>query len=155
MGSLHRRYSFDPKGWGKLMPRTKIELNAKKIDRIQAVDELAALLFPGNRMHQKVFLAIFIEIKYSKQLFIHYLQPLCNKYGFSPRMLETVRSKSVRLGLIEHISRLNKKFGYRDGWVFSSRFSRSLARLAELFQDFKKRKDPLQEQKDRDLFRYL
>ena len=137
------------------MPRTKIEFNAKKIDRIHGLDELAALLFPGNRNQQKVFLAIFIEIKYSKELFIPYLQPLCGKYGFSPRMLETVRSKAVRLGLIEHVSRLNRKLGYRDGWVFSSRFSRSLARLSELLQDLKDRKDTLQERKDRDLFRYL
>ena len=137
------------------MARTKIEFNAKKIDRIQGLDELAAMLFPGNRNHQKVFLAIFVEIKYSKELFIPYLQPLCDKYGFSSRILETVRSKAVRLGLIEHISRLNKKFGYRDGWVYSSRFSRSLVRLSELLQDLKDRKDPLQERKDRDLFRYL
>ena len=137
------------------MPGTKIEFNAKKIDRIQGLDELAALLFPGNRNQQKVFLAIFIEIKYSKEMFIPYLQPLCDKYGFSPRMLETVRSKAVRLGLIEHISRLNKKLGYRDGWVFSSRFSRSLTKLSELLQDMKDRKDTLQERKDRDLFRYL
>lgn len=136
------------------MPRTKIEFNAKKIDRIQGLDELAAILFPRNRNHQMVFVAIFVEIKYSRELFIPYLQPLCDKYGFSPRMLETVRSKAVRLGLIEHISRLNRKFGYRDGWVFSSRFSRSLAKLSELLQNFKDRKDPLQERKDRDLFRY-
>jgi len=137
------------------MPRTKIEFNAKKIDRIQGLDEFAALLFPGNRSQQKVFLAVFVEIKYSKELFIPYLQPLCDKYGFSSRMLETVRSKAVRLGLIEHISRLSKKFGYRDGWVFSSRFSRSLTRLSELLECLRDRKGNLQEQKDRDLFRYL
>ncbi len=137
------------------MARTKIEFNAKKIDRIQGLDELAAMLFPGNRNHQKVFLAIFLEIKYSKELFIPYLQPLCDKYGFSSRMLETVRSKAVRLGVIEHISRLNRKFGFRDGWVFSSRFSRSLAKLSELVHDFKDRKDPVHERKDRDLFRYV
>ena len=137
------------------MARTKIEFNAKKVDRIQGLDELAALLFPGNRNHQKVFLAIFIEIKYSKKLFIPSFRPLCDTCGFSPRMLETVRSKAVRLGLIEHISRLNKKLGYRDGWIFSSRFSHSLTRLSELFQDLKDRKDTLQERKDRDLFRYL
>ena len=137
------------------MPRTKIEFNAKKIDRIQGLDELAIILFPGNRKHQKVFVAIFVEIKYSRELFIPYLQPLCDKYGFSPRILETVRSKAVRLGLIEHISRLNKRFGYRDGWVFSSRFPRSLAILSELLQDLKDRRDTLQERKDRDLFRYL
>jgi len=137
------------------MARTKIEFNAKKIDRIQGLDELAAMLFPGNRNHQKAFLAIFVEIKYSKEKFVPYLQPLCNQHGFSPRILEAVRSKAVRLGLIEHISRLNKKFGYRDGWIFSSRFSRSLSRLSELLQCLKDRKDPLQERKDRDLFRYV
>ena len=137
------------------MARTKIEFNVKKIERIQGLDELAATLFPGNRNHQQVFLAIFVEIKYSKELFVPYLQPLCDKYGFSPRMLEAVRSKAVRLGLIKHISHLNKKFGYRDGWVFSSRFSRSLTKLSESLQDFKDRKDPLQERKDRDLFRYI
>lgn len=97
------------------MTRTKIEFNAKKIDRIQGLDELATMFFPGNVNHQKVFLAIFVEIKYSKELFIPYLQPLCDKYGLSSRMLETMRSKAVRLGLIEHISRLSKKLGYRDG----------------------------------------
>ena len=137
------------------MPRTKIEFNAKKIDRIQGLDELAPLLFPGNRRHQKVFIAIFIEIKYADDGFLPYLKPLCEKYEFSPRMLETVRSKMRRLGLIEHISRLNKKLGYRDGWVFSSRFSCSLTKLSVLLQRLKDRKDTLQEQKDRDLFRYL
>ncbi len=137
------------------MPRTKIEFNAKKIDRIHGLDELATLLFPGNRKHQKVFMAIFIEIKYADGGYLPYLKPLCEKYEFSPRMLETVRSKMKRLGLIEHISRLNRKLGYRDGWVFSSRLSRSLVKLSELLQDFKDRKGAIQEQKDRDLFRYL
>lgn len=57
--------------------------------------------------------------------------------------------------MIDHVSRFNKVYGYREGWVFSSRFSRSLARLAELTQDFRERKNALQERKDRDLFRYL
>ena len=137
------------------MARTKIEFNAKKIDRIQGLDELAAILFPGNRRHQKVFMAIFIEIKYADDGFLPYLKPLCEKYEFSSRTLETVRSKMRRLGLIEHISRLNKKLGYRDGWVFSSRFSCSLSKLSVLLQSLKDRKDSLQEQKDRDLFRYV
>ena len=137
------------------MPRTKIEFNAKKIDRIQGLDELAALLFPSNRSHQKVFLAIFIEIKYSQGEFVPFFRPLCDKYGFSPRMLETVRSKLRRMGLIDHISRFNKGYEYKEGWVFSSRFCRSLTRLSGFVQDFKDRKDILQERKDRDLFRYL
>jgi hypothetical protein len=70
-------------------------------------------------------------------------------------MLETVRSKLRRLGIIDHVSRFNKAHGYKEGWVFSSRFSHTLGRLAELTRDFKERKDALQERKDRDLFRYL
>ena len=80
------------------MSRTKIEFNAKKIDRIQGLDDLAVLLFPGNRRHQRVFLAIFVELKYADAGFIPYLKPFCEKYEFSPRMLETVRSKMRRLG---------------------------------------------------------
>jgi hypothetical protein len=137
------------------MPGTKIEFSCNKIARIKDLDELAALLFPGSRDQQKVFLAIFIELKYSRGQFIPYLRPICEKYDFSPRMLETVRSKMRRVGIIDHISRFNKAHGYREGWVFSSRFSHSLARLAELSREFKERKDALQERKDRDLFRYL
>lgn len=139
----------------KNVPSTKIELNHNKIARIQGLDELAIILFPGNRNHQRVCLAIFIELKYAPHQFLPYLTPLCEKYGFTPRMLETVRSKMRRMGIIDHVSRFNKAFGYREGWIFSSRFSRALNRLAELAQVFRERKDPLQERKDRDLFMYL
>ena len=137
------------------MPGTKIEFSCNKIARIRDIDELAALLFPGSRDQQKVFLAIFIELKYAKDQLMPYLSPLYDKYNFTPRMLETVRSKMRRMGVIDHVSRFNKAHGYKEGWVFSSRFSRSLARLAELTRDFRERKDVLQERKDRDLFRYL
>ena len=137
------------------MPSTKIEFNCSKIARIQALDELARLLFTGNRSHQKVFLAIFIELKYAPGQFLPNLMPLCDRYGFSPRMLETVRSKMRRMGIIDHVSRFNKAHGYREGWVFSNRFSRCLARLGELISDFKEPGGAIQEQKDRDLFMYL
>ena len=137
------------------MPGTKIEFSCNKIARIKDLDELAALLFPGSRDQQKVFLAIFIELKYAKGQFIPYLRPLCEKYDFTPRILETVRSKMRRMGIIDHVSRFNKAHSYREGWVFSSRFSRSLSRLSEMTQGFRERKDALQERKDRDLFRYL
>jgi hypothetical protein len=105
--------------------------------------------------HQKIFLALFIELKYSPDQFLPNLSPLCDKYDFSPRMLETVRSKMRRMGIIDHVSRFNKRYGYREGWVFSSRFVRSIERIGSLFQEFSDRKDRLQEQKDRDVFRYL
>lgn len=137
------------------MANTKIELNHNRIARIQGLDELAGLLFPGNKNHQKVFLAIFIGMKYASDQFLPALSPLCQEYGFSERMLETVRSKMRRMGLIDHVSRFNKAHGYREGWVFSGRFGRSLLHLAELMRGFRDRTDGLQEQKDRDLFMYL
>jgi hypothetical protein len=139
----------------KNVPSTKVDMNHNKIARIQCLDELAGILFPGNRNHQRIFLAIFIELKYAPDQFLPVLSPLCDKYGFSPRMLETVRSKMRRMGLIDHVSRFNKAYGYREGWVFSHRLSRSLTRLAELVQGFEKKKDSLQERKDRDLFLYV
>lgn len=137
------------------MPSTKIEISHNKINRIQGLDELAVILFPGNKNHQKVFLAIFIEIKYANGEFVGSLSQLCQQYDFSPRMLETVRSKMRRMGIIDHVSRFNKRYGYREGWVFSNRFSRSLNRLSGLIQNFRDRRELLQERKDRDLFMYL
>lgn len=137
------------------MPSTKIEFNFNKIARIQGLDELAKLLLPGNKNHQRIFLAIFIELKYAPENFLPALNHLCEKYGFTPRMLETVRSKMRRMGLIDHVSRFNKAYGYREGWVFSKRFERSIKRLSELVQDFKNHKDSLQKRKDMDLFNYL
>ena len=137
------------------MPRTKIEFNSNKIVRIQGLDELAQLLFPGNRKHQRLFLAIFIELKYAPGQFLPHLSTLCDRYGFTPRTLETVRSKLRRLGIIDHVSRFNKSHGYREGWVFSTRFSQTLLRLAALSRDMKDKTDGHQEQKDRDLFMYV
>ena len=137
------------------MPSTKIELNHNKIARIQGLDELAKILFPGNRNHQRVFLAIFISLKFAPGEFLPSLMPLCDKYKFTPRMLETVRGKMRRMGIIDHVSRFNKTYGYREGWIFSNRFSHSLTLLSDLIQDFRDRKDSLQERKDHDLFMYL
>jgi hypothetical protein len=139
----------------KKIASTKVELNWNKITRILGLDELASVLFPGNRNHQKIFLAIFIELKYAPSEFLPALLPLCDKYGFTPRMLETVRSKMRRMGIIDHVSRFNKRYGYREGWIFSSRFSRSLTCLAGLPKAFRQRKNAIQERKDRDLFLYL
>jgi hypothetical protein len=57
-----------------------------------------------------------------------------------------------RLGLIDHVSRFNQKYGYREGWVFSNNFSIALNRLADLTMTLRERRHPSQERKDRDLF---
>lgn len=136
------------------MPSTKIEISYNKIQRMNGLDDLARILFPNNRNHQKIFLAIFIEIKYAPGEFLPSLLPLCDAYRFTPRMLETVRSKMRRMGLIDHVSRFNRKTGYREGWIFSNRFSRSLVSLSKSAEYLRRNKDDIQNRKDRDLFTY-
>jgi len=119
------------------------------------LEYLTPLFFPGNRKQQRVFLAIFIELEYAPAQFIPHLTSLCDRYGFSPRMLETVRSKMRRLGIIDHVFRFNKSHGYQEGWVFSPRFSHAILRLVELNRHLRDRTDGHQKQKDRDLFMYI
>jgi len=139
----------------KNMVSTKIEFNHNKIARIQDLSDLARLLFPGNRNHQKVFLAIFIELKYAEGQFLPTLAPLCQKYDFSPRMLETVRAKMRRMGLIDHVSRFNKKHGYREGWAFSNRFLKGLKIFYNLFSVVFSYLDQHQKSKDQYLFQFI
>ena len=117
--------------------------------------ELAEVLFPGNKTHQRVFLAVVVELKYADGQFLVSLSWIAEKYGVSCRVLELVRAKMRRLGLIDHVSRFNQRHGYREGWVFSNRFQRSLLRLGESWEGFCAVNDARQEGKDRDLFKYL
>ena len=137
------------------MPSTKIEVNHNKISRLREHDDFARLLFPGNKNHQKIFLAVYIELKYAEERFLPSLAFLGEKYEISPRMLETVRSKMRRMGLIDHVSRFNRRWGYREGWVFSGRFQKACGRLGDFPSAFVERRGAVQEKKDRDLFRYL
>ncbi len=134
---------------------TKIEFGFNKISRIQSLDEFAELLFPNNRNHQKLFLAIFVELKYAEGQYLKSLEWVVDKYGCGRRVLEIVRAKMRRLGLIDHVSRFSSKYGYREGWVFSSRFAKSATALSGLPDRFREIRDAKQEAKDRDLFRYL
>ena len=134
---------------------SKIEFSFNRINRTESLDQFAALLFPNNRNHQRQFLAVFIELKYADRQFLKSLEPVADKYGLSRRVLEIVRAKMRSLGIIDHVSRFSSKQGYQEGWVFSNRFAKSsllLSKLPELFLEIRDRK---QEQRDRDLFRYL
>jgi len=137
------------------MPSTKVDLNHSKISRMEGLDDLARALFPNNKTQQRVFLAVFVDLKWAPQQFLPTLEPVADKHGISHRTLETVRAKMRRLGVIDHVSRFGKRHGYREGWVFSGRFERSLEQLSEKLGDFKRCKDGIQERKDRDASRYL
>jgi len=64
---------------------TKIELNHNKISRVRDLSDLAIILFPHNKQHQKVFLAIFIELKYADGQAISSLNRITEKYNISRR----------------------------------------------------------------------
>lgn len=134
---------------------SKIEFNFNRINRIESLDQFAVLLFPNNKNHQQLFLAIYVELKYADRQFLKCLEPVAEKYSLSRRVLEIVRAKMRSLGLIDHVSRFNARHGYREGWVFSSRFAKSSLLLSKLPELFLEIRDAKQEQRDRDLFNYL
>ena len=88
---------------------TKIELNHNKISKVRDISDMAKLLFPHNKRHQKVYLAIYIELKYATNQSLPTLAWIAEKYNFSHRFLEIVRAKMRRMGIIDHISKFNKK----------------------------------------------
>ena len=94
------------------MPATKIDLNHNRVRRIEGLDEFVRILCPGNRNHQRIFLLVFVELKWAEGQFLPALEPIIDKYGFSRRSLETVRAKMRRLGLIDHVSRFNRQWDY-------------------------------------------
>jgi hypothetical protein len=143
------------KAGSKTKMSTKIEFSFNKISRLESLDQFAGLLFPNNKNHQRLFLAIFIELKYADDQFLKSLEWIAEKHDLSLRVLEIVRSKMRAMGLIDHVSRFNSKHGYREGWVFSSRFAKGSLLLAGLPEKFWEIKDAKQEQRDRDLFKYL
>jgi len=118
-------------------------------------DDLARVLFPGNRNHQRVFLIMFVELKHAEGKFLGSFREVCSEHGTSPRMLETVRAKCRRLGLIDHVSRFNSRHGYREGWVFSTRFQRSLVHLAEKWRALLVADGPNQKRKELDCAEYI
>jgi len=135
--------------------RTKIEVGFNKIRRITGLDDFARILFPDNKNHQKIFLTIFIELKYAPDEFLNNFKHVPEKYGVSERVLEIVRAKMRKLGIIDHVSKFNSKYGYHEGWVFSKKFSKSLNILAETAKKYQEEKDANQEQKDRDCLGYI
>ena len=106
---------------------TKINFNYRK--EISDWSDLVEMLFPGNRNQQHAAACILIELKWADDL-ISNLGYLEKRYNISRRILQRTRAKLSRLGLIEHISSFNMRYGGKAGWKLSTRFERSLNQLA-------------------------
>lgn len=117
------------------MTSTRIELSFNRIARLQDAGDLAELLFPGNRNQQHCFLVIWFSLKWADRGMVPNLSAVATEQGITRRSFERVRAKMRRLGLIDHVSRFDKSYGYREGWTLSRRFGRSLRVLAERVED--------------------
>jgi len=107
---------------------TKISFSHRK--EISDYSDLVEMLFPGNRNQQHAAACILFELKWADNI-VSNLVYIENKYNTSRRILQRARAKLSRLGLIEHVSSFNSRYGGQAGWKLSSRFEAALKRLAE------------------------
>ena len=109
---------------------TKIDFQHRRISQISDFTELIEMLVPGNRNQQHAAACIFFELKWADSIVpnLAYIESRCN---VSRRILQRARAKLSRLGLIEHVSYLNSRYGGQHGWKLSSRFETALRQLAD------------------------
>ena len=60
-----------------------------------------------------------------------------SKYDISRHILQRTRAKLAKIGLIEHVSYLNSRYGGEQGWKLSSRFETGLRTLAAKCAQFR------------------
>ena len=121
---------------------TKISFNHRK--DISDYSDLVEMLFPGNRNQQHAAACILLELKWADNI-VPNLVYIENKYSISRRILQRTRAKLSRLGLIEHLSYLNSRYGGQHGWKLSSRFENALKKLAKTCAGFRDTKISLKE----------
>jgi hypothetical protein len=132
---------------------TKIDFQHRRISQLSDFTELIEMLFPGNRNQQHAAACIFFELKWADDI-VPNLAYIETEYGISRRVLQRARAKLTRLGLIEHVSYLNSRYGGQHGWRLSSRFETGLKQLASKCIGFRG-KMLGSEEKDRMLLRFV
>ncbi len=121
---------------------TKISFNHRK--DISDYSDLVEILFPGNRNQQHGAACIFFELKWANGM-VPNLAYMEKRYDISRRILQRTRAKLSKLGLIEHVSYLNSRYGGQYGWKLSSRFETALKQLAAKCAGFRDVKTSLKE----------
>jgi len=107
----------------------KIDFHYRRISQISDFTELIEMLFPSNCNQQHAATCIFYELKWAKHM-VPNLAHIEKRYDISRRILQRTRAKLSRIGLIEHISYLNNRYGGQHGWRLSTCFERTLNNLA-------------------------
>lgn len=131
-----------------MIESTKINFKYRKIREISDFTELVEMLFPGNRNQKHAAARILFELKWSKSM-IPTMVYMEEKYQISRRILQRTRAKLARLGLIEHVSYLNSRYGGQHGWKLSGRFSTALRLLAEKYDSWRSDKQNTKWEKEK------
>ena len=126
---------------------TKIDFHHRRISQISDFTELIEMMVPGNRNQQHAASCIFFELKWGHNI-VPNLKFIEDRYGVSRRILQRTRAKLARLGLIEHVSYLNSRYGGQSGWKLSTRFESAVKLLADRCFCFRS-KQTSQKDKDR------
>ena len=130
-----------------MIESTKIEFRYRRISQIEDVTDLVDMLFPGNRNQQHAAARILMALKTSDEL-VPSLSFLEGEHEISRRTLQRARAKLSRLGLIEHVSWMNSRYGGKQGWKLSSRMGTGLRQLAEKIDAWRKDDRPERKEKD-------
>jgi len=126
---------------------TKIDFRYRRISQLDDIADLVEMLFPGNRNQQHAAARILLALKAADEL-LPSLSHLERDYSISRRTLQRTRAKLARLGLIEHVSWMNSRYGGRQGWKLSSRMGTALRQLADEIDGW--RKDMRSERMEKD-----
>jgi len=126
---------------------TKIDFRYRRISQLDDITDLVEMLFPGNRNQQHAAARILLTLKSANEP-LSSLSNLEQEDAISRRTLQRTRAKLARLGLIEHVSWMNSRYGGQQGWKLSSRMSTALRQLADRIDEWRKDARPERVKKD-------
>ena len=130
-----------------MTPTTKIDFRYRRISQLDDITDLVEMLFPGNRNQQHAAARILLELKTSREP-VASLANLEQEHGISRRTLARTRAKLARLGLIERVTWMNRRYGGQQGWRPSNRMSAALRQLADRIDDWRRDTRPERMEKD-------
>ena len=133
---------------------TKIQFNHRHMRQLEDITDLLEILFPGNRNQQHAAGRILLALKTAGDI-VDSLSFLEEKHNISRRTLQRTRAKLSRLGLIEHVTWMNSRYGGRQGWKLSSRMSTALRSLADKIDQWRTHNGPDRCQKEQALIGLL
>ena len=133
---------------------TKIEFRHRQISELADITDLVEILFPGNRNQQHAAARVLLALKIADDL-VPSLSFLERDHHISRRTLQRARAKLSRLGLIEHVSWMNSRYGGQQGWKLSGRMSTALRLLADKTDHWRKDRSAAREEKDEALLDLL